>query len=246
MTAPHRLIVVSLAVVWISACTGDTATRDARSESQSVQTSRADSSPVSPPEDDTDDSANAVIDEVAQANTRLKQLLARIEAIEDGQDEEHLADKDSNETPESLEPVQRIATVLQDFSRTLSQKEYDASIQAALSDSGALYRFLVIDIAVERGGFDDAARVLTADLARNPENRSYRTWKWWEVNYGERADYKQLSRQLTDALLRRFRTGTAEERVAIADVFGQGPEAAKMGIDEFMEAIQYGESGDRD
>lgn len=135
--------------------------------------------------------------------------------------------------------VRRWMTIVRDFSRNLSESDYKAVVRIAVSGEAVKAGFLGAMIAIFREQFDDAARVMVAELVRNPENRSYRTWKWWEVLFGERTDFKGLSRQLIDALLRRFEAGNDAERRAIADTFGQKPDAAKMTLAEFMEAIGH-------
>lgn len=170
--------------------------------------------------------------------TRLKALSARIGAIIAG--EESVTLEDSDPGADSLTDQDRMVfKAAVDFGKTLSDKECFAATEFALSDDGKSLRWLLAYLMVDRGRFDDVARLVVADLRDDIENRSYRTWKWWEVSFGERKDYMRMSRQFGDALLRQFDAGNDETRIVIAELFGKGSEEAKLGLAEFKRAIRY-------
>ena len=71
------------------------------------------------------------------------------------------------------------------------------------------------------------------------ENREYRMWKWWEYNFREREDFKDLSRPIGDALLRQFEKGNADYKLVVAELFGKGPAETQLTLKEFKQAINY-------
>ena len=78
------------------------------------------------------------------------------------------------------------------------------------------------------GNIDAAARiavVVFADVEKG--NREYTTWKWWEVSFGERKDYKVISRQFVGSLLLQFEMGNDTTKLIVAEILGKGKAEAK-------------------
>ncbi len=171
---------------------------------------------------------------------RLRVLYRTIKAIDDGTESIPLDDSDPG--ADSLADTDRmILKVVTNFGKTLSDNDFNIAVEFAISAEGKPLRWVLAGLMVDRGRFDDVAKLVVADLVDDPENRSYRNWKWWEANFGDRENYDRLSRQLTDALLGRFDGGNDEERLVIAELFGKGKEEAGLGLAEFKRAIGYKE-----
>jgi uncharacterized protein (TIGR03067 family) len=116
--------------------------------------------------------------------------------------------------------------------------EHIATVEGyAVTDEAKPVAFAFGRLLVERKRYDAAADVFVTALA-NFRERQYAMWKWWEYSLGERKDYKELSRQIADALLRQFAKGSPDRKLIIAEVFGKGPTEAKMTVEEFQRAIK--------
>ena len=63
-------------------------------------------------------------------------------------------------------------------------------------------------------------------------------WKWWEYSFGERADYKELNKDTTEALFRQFARGGVEKKRVIAEIFGKGEAEARLTNEEFRKVIK--------
>ncbi len=100
----------------------------------------------------------------------------------------------------------------------------------------------LIRLLVERGRLEAAAGRIVDTLQRNPEQRKYRMWKWWEYNFGDRADYMELSRKIGDALLDEFAKGPNERKEVIVEIFGKGPAEARLTPEQFRGIISRSES----
>jgi hypothetical protein len=109
----------------------------------------------------------------------------------------------------------------------------------ALTDEAKPIAWALTRLLVERKRYDGAADVIVARLVSEKENRQYRMWKWWEYSFGQREDYKELSRKITDSLLRQFSRGGAGRKQVVAELFGKGAAEAKLTVEEFKQAIKY-------
>lgn len=109
----------------------------------------------------------------------------------------------------------------------------------ALSEEGQPAAWVFARLLVDRNRVDSAANVIVTALISDKDDRRYRMWKWWEHTFGQRKDYKAISRKMTDALLRQFALGGAARKEVIAELFGKGKVEANLTADEFRRAIGY-------
>lgn len=108
-----------------------------------------------------------------------------------------------------------------------------------LTDDAKDFRFGFVYLLVERNRFDSAARLIVKRMAETEQDHEYIMWKWWEGNFGERENYKELSHQIGDALLRQFDNGDEKTKLIVAEIFGKGKTEATMNLSEFKKAIGY-------
>ncbi len=134
---------------------------------------------------------------------------------------------------------EQLAAEAEKLYRTIDDRQLPAVEQFALSDEAKPVAWVLIYLLVDRGQMDAAAHVIVHDLRTRPENRRYGMWKWWEYRFGERTDYMDMSRRIGESLLRQFETGTPEDKLVVAELFGKGPEEAKLTVDEFKTAIRF-------
>lgn len=138
---------------------------------------------------------------------------------------QQLGEKSRNE-----EAVLRAMAAL---SSEISESQLFTVEQFAATEEAEPVVWPLIRLLVEHGRFEAAAGTIVATLQRNPEQRSYRMWKWWDYNFGARADYKELSRKIGDALLNEFAKGPGDRKEVIAEIFGKGPAEAKLTPEQF-------------
>ncbi len=62
------------------------------------------------------------------------------------------------------------------------------------------------------------------------------------MTYGDRNDYKKMSRQIVDSLLRRFEKGNESEKLIVANIFRKSENEAKLNVEDFKKAIGYKDS----
>jgi hypothetical protein len=178
--------------------------------------------------------------ETATFPERLTAFRDRIDAIAIGKVTIALNDSDRDRIPTRFTDQDRmIFKALVEFEPTVGDKDLEAVASFAVSKDGASVRCLLAHLLVDRGRFDAAAKVVLFDLVADPENRSYRLWKWWEWNYSDRKNYKELSRSFCDALLGQFDTANAETKLAVSELFGKGEKEAKMPLQQFKDSIHY-------
>ncbi len=134
---------------------------------------------------------------------------------------------------------EKLAADADKLNRAIDDRHLPVVEQFALSDEAKPATWAFVQILVDRGQMDAAAHVIVHDLLSEPENREYRMWKWWDYHFSERADYKEMNLRIGESLLRQFETGTPEERLVVAELFGKGPEEAKLTVDEFRKAIEF-------
>jgi hypothetical protein len=128
---------------------------------------------------------------------------------------------------------------LNDLSKRITDKHLDTVERFALLKTSKLVRWPLTRLLVERSQFDSAARIVVVALADVKKDRRYGMWKWWEVNFGERQDYKLFSRNITDSLLRQFEKGNDTTKSVVAEIFGKGKAEAKLTISEFKRVVGY-------
>jgi hypothetical protein len=178
--------------------------------------------------------------EKATVKDRLIALRDRVAAITQGKETVQLNESDRSRIPTPLTDNDKMAfKAFLEFSATVNDGDLEAVAGFAVSKDGASIRALLVGLLVDRGRFDAAASAVVVDLVAKPKDREYRLWKWWEWTFSERKNYKELSRSFSDALLRQFDTGSAETKLAIAEVFGKGAKEAKLSLQQFKDAIQY-------
>jgi hypothetical protein len=178
----------------------------------------------------------------SEVRDRLEALVTRVEAILKGAETIDIGGLDESQLPRNAMPTEKMAyKLLQDFERSLTDKDVTTLVSYALSEDGITKRWLVAGVLVNHGSFDSAAKVIVSYVVLNPENRRYQTWKWWAKSFEHRTDFKAMSRKFADALLSEFSAGDVNTKVAIADLFEQGPDAANLSLDEFKKAIHYEE-----
>lgn len=137
------------------------------------------------------------------------------------------------------EQLTRAIPAIKDLSAKISDDHLSAVEQFALTKDGKTVRWVLARLLVERDKFDFVAHVLVADLAENKDERSYRMWKWWEYNFGERKDFMELSRKIGIALIEQFENGNADYKLVVAELFGKGEAEAKLTTNQFKTAIDF-------
>ncbi len=60
-----------------------------------------------------------------------------------------------------------------------------------------------------------------SELARDYPDRQYSMWKWWEITFGERTDYRDMSRRFGDSLFSLYDRSSPERRRIIVEIFGR-------------------------
>lgn len=168
----------------------------------------------------------------SNVSKRLAELLQRASALmEDRSADDKIEDR-----------IKLMIQLTEDFAKQLNDEESKQLLNYALSEDGIACRFLVAQIFIYKDNYENAAKAILSFVVLNPEERRYRTWKWFETVFGERDNYKKVSLQFTDALLHQFESGDEATKIAIADLFSQGEEAAKLSLAEFKKLIKYDEA----
>jgi hypothetical protein len=75
--------------------------------------------------------------------------------------------------------------------------------------------------ATEENRYDVAAADIVKELEVGYPDRQYAVWKWWEVTFGDRADYMELSRRIGDSFFALYQRASLEDRRIIAAIFGR-------------------------
>ena len=132
-----------------------------------------------------------------------------------------------------------VLKALDELNRQLKDEHLATLESFAVTEEAKIAAWALARILVERKRYDGAADVFVTRLAAEKGDRQYRMWKWWEYNFREEKNYEELSRQITDALLRQFDKGSPDRKQAIAEVFGKGAAEAKLTAKEFKQVIGY-------
>jgi hypothetical protein len=192
----------------------------------------------------TSQSAHSFAADAAAIKDRLRAFSARVGAIESGKERVRLTDDDRRRAPHGITDSDAgVFKALTEFEQTVKDEELATVAGFAQSKEGEGIRWLLVRLLIDRSHYDDAAKSAIAALVANPNGREYQLWKWWEVGFSDRKDYKELTRSLTDALLRQFAAGNAETKLVVSEVFGKGEAESKMPLEKFKTAIHYDRVG---
>jgi len=129
--------------------------------------------------------------------------------------------------------------MLKQFNTRLTDAEMPLVEEYALTNEGLPAAWAFAWFLADRGHYDAVANVMVTSLLETPEDRQYRMWKWWETFFGERENYKEMSRHIADALLKQFAEGTPARKLVVAEVFGKGEPESKWTLAEFKKAIGF-------
>jgi hypothetical protein len=132
-----------------------------------------------------------------------------------------------------------ILKALKELHRQVKDENLATVESFALTEEAKPVAWALAGFLVERKRYDGAADVIVTRLVSTKDNRQYAMWKWWEHNFEEREDYKNITRQITDSLLRQFAKGSADRKRVVAELFGKGAAEAKLSAEEFKRAIKY-------
>jgi hypothetical protein len=127
---------------------------------------------------------------------------------------------------------------LAELSKKIINQQLQTVEQFALEKEAEQVRWFLVMLLVERNQFDGAARVIVQGPI-GEKDKDYILWKGWDHFFGKRIDYRELSLQLVDALLRQFEKGEAQQKLVVAELFRKGPAEAKMDVEDFKKAINY-------
>src|SRR5665213_2057969 len=84
---------------------------------------------------------------------------------------------------------------LNDLSQQVKDEHLATVETFALTEEAKPATWAFARILVERNRYDGAADVIVTSLLSEKKNRGYSMWKRWEYFFGEREDYKEMSRQ---------------------------------------------------
>jgi hypothetical protein len=130
---------------------------------------------------------------------------------------------------------------LDEISKQIADPQLASVEKFAVSDDAKSCRFLFVRLLVDRDRYDAAAHVIVKSLSEVDKDRDY-MWKWWETMYGDRNEYKKMSHQIVDSLLRIFEKGNESEKLIVANIFRKSEKEAKLNVEEFKKAIGYKDS----
>ena len=108
----------------------------------------------------------------------------------------------------------------------------------ALEETSRPAGFAFVRLLIDRDRFAGAARVALKSL-EGRESPAYAMWKWWDANFGNRPNSKELSLRFVDGLLIEFERGTAARRLLIATLFSKGEAESRLSVAEFKRVISY-------
>jgi hypothetical protein len=123
---------------------------------------------------------------------------------------------------------EQILSALTELSKSIPDDRLSTVECFAATDEGSAIAWSLARLLSDRNRLDAAAEVIVSALSADPENRQYRMWKWWEFSFRERADYDQLTRAITESLLKQFERGPKDRRIIICDLFGRDHTDAQL------------------
>ncbi|HEX6812064.1 MAG TPA: hypothetical protein VF384_10615 [Planctomycetota bacterium] len=163
------------------------------------------------------------------ANERVDTLAAELESVRSADPAPSLTEADrvlldaAQLSPDTLPPSDLAAcVVLLRFASTARAEDWPAVEELAASHRAREIAWPLTFLMCHGKQWDGAARTIVIDARSRPAaDRAPALWKWWEHSFAARPDYGLRTRDLTFALLRRFESGTVDERAAVADLLGR-------------------------
>lgn len=177
-----------------------------------------------------------------EMSERVKSMQRRIESVlsnpTDAADTAKELSLFTNNIEKELEDVVA-STLVRKFANSVLRNDIPLLVSFAISDEGISTRWLVAEVLIVLSLYDEATTVLLSYIILNPENRSYKVWKWWEHCSTEYGDKSPSIADFVDALLRKYKNGDIRTRLAIADILGVEQTAAFLSVDELKAKINY-------
>jgi len=141
-----------------------------------------------------------------------------------------LIDKDPSDDEAILKELDAV-------SRDTPDEQLSVVERFAVKEDAKPFAWPLVRILVERNRLDTAAEVIVSALLPFPGKRQYRMWKWWEYNFGKRADFFELSHAIAESMSVQFAKGPEDRKEVIAELFELGPAGATLSVDEFRQRL---------
>jgi hypothetical protein len=90
----------------------------------------------------------------------------------------------------------------------------------------------------EAKDYAGAAKLAVEELEGNYPDREYMMWKWWETTFGDRKDYREMSRLFEECLFDLYEHSTAKRRRVIAETLGHPNFDVSKSAADFRLAIE--------